>query len=99
MKLTVTASTVTPGQATVELKAVAQRCGNQIVEDTTIIEVPVIIAEVDECAEDIFPPELETDTAILRCFDKIFPTSQYALACFSAPGRPWRIGGPGGAPR
>jgi hypothetical protein len=35
---------------------------------------------------DIFPPEIDAVDAILRCTDKIFPTSQDALECFSAPG-------------
>lgn len=112
--LQVTASTVTSGQATVEIKAVALGCGNRLDEDTTIVEVPVIVAKVellrgygcdgidnnqngfdnkkvldqaiDECAEDIFPPEMDTSEAINQCSNKIFPTSQDALKCFSAPG-------------
>ena len=42
--------------------------------------------QIDECAEDIFPPEINAAEAILKCSDKIFPTSQDALDCFSAPG-------------
>ena len=46
VELTVTASDVTSGQATVQLKAVALECGRRLEQDTTIIEVPVIIDEV-----------------------------------------------------
>lgn len=42
--------------------------------------------QIDECAEDIYPPEISASNAITTCGDKIFPTSQDALDCFSAPG-------------
>ena len=114
VELTVTASSITPGQAIIELKAVALGCGNRPEEDTTIIEVPVIIDEVellrgygcdgidnnqngfdnsitldqaiDECAEDIFPPQIDASEAINQCANKIFDGATEAVDCFGAPG-------------
>lgn len=47
VELTFGASSVTPGQATIEIKAVALGCGKRTVEDTTTLLVPIIIADVE----------------------------------------------------
>ena len=47
VELTVMASSVTPGQATIEIKAVALGCGNRATQDTTIVTIPVLIDAVE----------------------------------------------------
>lgn len=42
--------------------------------------------QIDECEEDIFPPEIKASHGILRCSDKIYPSVEDAVNCFRMPG-------------
>lgn len=42
--------------------------------------------QIDECDEDVFPPEIDASTAIEQCSDKIFDNAAEALACIQTDG-------------
>ena len=42
----------------------------------------LVPSQIDDCDEDVFPPEIDASKAIVRCGDLIFPTKEQAQSCF-----------------
>jgi hypothetical protein len=42
--------------------------------------------QIDECEEDVFPPEIDAKSAIVRCSSEYYASAAEAVSCFQTPG-------------